>query len=150
MNALRPAQGKADPAVYLQFRENAVKFRPSRLPENAIHVILMDWHVPSGTFTVLAAVDGTASLYLSSGGGPPWRRVASCVTEPASEAGCALTQMVFANFRPAASHPLPVPGSVSFYVATSSGVYVAVSSEDDLKSGISPFKALNCDVYDRH
>lgn len=142
MNAQRPDQGKVDPAVYLRLRENALKPRPSHLPEDAIQVILMDWHVPNGTFTVLAAVDGTASLYLSSGGGRLGGGQRHARLNQQAKQAVALTQVMLAEFRPTATYPLPVPGSVSFYAATSSEMYVAVALEEDLKFAMSPLRAL--------
>jgi hypothetical protein len=62
--------GKADPAIYPKMRQHAFTMRPRPdTPPDTISVVLMDWHVGNGTATVLAAADGSASLYLSSGGG---------------------------------------------------------------------------------
>ncbi|HEX6495514.1 MAG TPA: hypothetical protein VF018_08530, partial [Acidobacteriaceae bacterium] len=63
------AHQRADPAIYVQLREHALQLRLSYLANNSVQVVLMDWNVSNGTATVLAAADGTASVYLSSGGG---------------------------------------------------------------------------------
>jgi hypothetical protein len=61
---------KANPAIYPKLREHALlKIRLNNLSGDSVHSVLMDWHVTNGTATVFAAADGTASLYLSSGGG---------------------------------------------------------------------------------
>ena len=60
---------KADPAVYSQMRRQALEMQVRDVARGAVQIVLMDWHVDKGTVTVLAAADGTASLYLSSGGG---------------------------------------------------------------------------------
>src|SRR4051794_8368734 len=55
-------------AIYFQMRANVLQ---ARLPtaDDEVRIVLMDWHVGNGTSSVLAAADGTASIYLSSGGG---------------------------------------------------------------------------------
>jgi hypothetical protein len=60
---------KADPAVYSQMRRQALEMQLPDVARGAVQIVLMDWHVDKGTVTVLAAADGTASLYLSSGAG---------------------------------------------------------------------------------
>ena len=60
---------KTDPAIYSQMRRNALEARLPGIGRDAVHVVLMDWHLEKGTATVVAAADGSASLYLSSGGG---------------------------------------------------------------------------------
>jgi hypothetical protein len=65
------AEPKADPAIYPKLRSHALGIRLGGLAEGAVHAVLMDWHVNTGTVTVMAAADGTASLYLSSGCGSP-------------------------------------------------------------------------------
>ena len=61
--------GKTDPAIYPRLRDKALKIRLPNLPPGSVHAVLMDWNVTNGTATVLAGAEGTASIYLSSGGG---------------------------------------------------------------------------------
>jgi hypothetical protein len=133
---------RADPDMYAKLRGNALKLRSSKLPESAVHVVLMDWHVTRGTVTVLAAVDGTASLYLSSGGGFLGGGQRHEQLNRQAKQAVALAQVILPQFQSASTYPLPAPGWVSFYAATSSGVYTAQALEDDLKSGTSPLNAL--------
>lgn len=67
-DAGKPA-AKADPAIYSKMRLGALGRELPETAKGAVLLTLMDWHVPNGTFTVLAAWDGTASIYLSNGGG---------------------------------------------------------------------------------
>lgn len=60
---------KADPATYSMLRRHSLEMRLPRTPPRAIQSVLMDFHVDHGTATVVASADGSASLYLSSGGG---------------------------------------------------------------------------------
>jgi hypothetical protein len=58
-----------DSSVYMGLREKALRLRLPQFEQNAVQAVLMDWFVGKGTATVVAIVDGTASVYLSSGGG---------------------------------------------------------------------------------
>ena len=37
--------------------------------DHSVHAVLMDWNIGKAVASVLAVADGTASVYLSSGGG---------------------------------------------------------------------------------
>jgi hypothetical protein len=137
-----PAPGKADPAIYPKMREHALTMRLPNLPVDAVSIVLMDWHVTNGTATVMAAADGTASIYLSSGGGflgggqryLPMREAAQKAVQMATSSQ--------SRFEPTETTPLPPAGQVYFYITTSSGVRRAVAREADLRSGTDPLSAL--------
>lgn len=98
----------------------------------------MDWGIPAGTATVAAFADGTASVYLSSGGGflgggqahESIRNAAIKTVEIAGE--------LKALMQPTTTYPLPQRGQVIFYVRTDGGVLTATVPEDDLRSHGSP------------
>src|ERR1700761_6513254 len=128
--------GKADPAIYPKLREHMLQLRLPNLPDGAIHAVLMDWPVTNGMMTALAATDGTASLYLSSGGGflgggqkyPAIREAALNAVEVAGRA--------FAQAPPAAP-----PGGQSTITSTSTLVIVPTlvrSTSGDLVYGLKP------------
>ena len=103
--------------------------------------VLMDWNVTNGTATIVAMSDGSASIYLSSGGGflggkgqEPIRRAAVNAVRIAAGAQ---SQMVKTE-----TFPLPDAGQVRFYTLTDSGVYTVSASEVDLKKGTSPLSDL--------
>jgi len=133
---------KADPAIYPKLRERALETRLSNLADGAVHVVLMDWNVPNGTVTVMAAADGTASLYLSSGGGfigggqkfPEIREAALRAVEIAAT--------MMPQFQPSESRDLPAAGTIYFYVTTNAGVRRAVAMEARLRTGDDPLGAL--------
>jgi len=99
-----------------------------------IWAVIMDLPVSSAIATVVAFADGSASIYLSSGGGfigggqkPPVRQAAQTLVA----AGAAAR----ASFTPTTTFPLPAAGQVRFYARAGVGVLVADASEEALKSG---------------
>ncbi len=102
----------------------------------------MDWGLERGTATVVAIADGTASVYLSSGGGflgggqshESIRAAAKKIVEIADE--------VQPLMHLATSYPLPHRGQVTFYLLTDDGIFTATANDDDLKSHRSPFSEL--------
>jgi hypothetical protein len=138
----RPAPGKADPAIYPKLRAHALAMRLPNLPSDAVFAVLMDWHVGNGTATVLAAADGTSSIYLSSGGGflgggqryPKMREAAQQAVQLATSSQ--------SRFEATETTPLPPSGEVYFYISTSSGVRRAIGRDADMRSGTDPLLAL--------
>lgn len=141
-SAQDPAPTKADPAIYPKMRANALAMRDPNLGSGAVSVVLMDWHVANGTASVLAASDGTASIYISSGGGfigggqryPQLREAAQQVVHLATN--------LISQFAATKTTDLPPSGEVYFYVTTSSGVRRAVAKEANLRNGTDPLMAL--------
>src|ERR1019366_7738960 len=96
--------------------------------------VLMDWGIPAGSATVVATADGTARVYLSSGGGflgggqshESIRTAAKRALETADEAQPLM--------HPTTNYPLAQLGQVNFYVLTDAGVFTTSASEDDLRS----------------
>jgi hypothetical protein len=133
---------KADPAVYSQMRRAALEKHFSHLAREAVHLVLMDWHVDKGTVTVVAAADGSASLYLSSGGGftGGGQKFAE-IREAALHAVAVATSLRY-HFDPTDSTPLPSLGDVTFYVTTGTEVRRAVAPEAKLRAGADPLAAL--------
>ena len=134
---------KADPAAYPLMRENALmRLRIKNLPDDAVHIVLMDWNVGRGTATVLAAADGTASVYLSSGGGfigggqkyPEIRKAALHAIYLATGS--------LSQFEKTEKADLPPAGDVYFYLTTSSGVRRAIAKEVSLRDGTNPLSSL--------
>jgi hypothetical protein len=101
----------------------------------------MDWGINAGTATVVAMSDGSASIYLSSGGGS----LGGIGQEPirnAAKKAVALAEEVQPLMKEAKAFPLPTTGQVQFFVLTDAGVYTAGTSDADLRSGQSPFAKL--------
>ena len=96
---------------------------------------------------MVAAADGSASLYSSNGGAylggkaeEPIRRAAQRAVEVVGE-----TQRLTHE---TATFPLPRPGEVIFYLLTDSGVYTVSSSQDDLNSTSHPLRRLGDAMQD--
>jgi hypothetical protein len=135
---------KYEPAIYAQVRERALTSPqpPTSESDYIPHVVLMDWIIKSGSFTVLAAADGTASVYLSSGGGyiggsPSDPAIRLAALNAIKEAG-----RVIVHTTQAKDHSLPSPGEVRFYFVNALGVFVSTVPETLLRTGNHPFCPL--------
>ena len=133
----------ADPSIYLKLRENALRqVRLGNLSGDSVHSVLMDWRIDRGMITVLAAADGTASIYLSNGGGyigggqkyPEIRQLAIYAVQTAAS--------LFSQFQVTATIDQPVAGDVFFYLTTKNDIRLAVAKEADLGSKECPFTPL--------
>ena len=101
----------------------------------------MDWGVTKGTATVVAMSDGSASVYLSSGGG----FVGGIGQEPirnAAQKAVAIARDLQLPSNPVSTYPLPEQHGVFFYFLTDAGVYVAQSSDQEMKSSSHPLKKI--------
>jgi hypothetical protein len=134
---------KADPIVYSKLRENALRqVRLNSLSDDAIHLVLMDWNINDGMVTVLAAADGTASIYLSGGTGfiggsqkyPEIRETALLAVRLAAE--------LSSQFSAAEATALPSEGEVFFYATTNIGLRKSSATVSDLSSGTGPLAQL--------
>src|ERR1700722_2102941 len=101
-----------------------------------------DFTVRNGSATVVAILDGTGSLYLSSGGG----FIGGGQSHESIRSGAKKTVEI-ANqaqhlMQPATNYPLPQPGEVTFYVLTKTGVFTASTPERDLQSQSNPLSSL--------
>jgi len=104
--------------------------------------VVMDWGIPTGTATVVALADGTASVYLSSGGGligggqshESIRNAAKQVVEIANE--------VQPSMHATSDYPLPQNGQVMFYLLSDSGVFTGAASDEDMRGHRNPLYKL--------
>jgi hypothetical protein len=131
-----------DPLMYLKLRDRALHFRLPGLKENAIHAVLMDWFVGTGTATVVAVADGAASVYLSSGGGFTGGSESNTALRETALQAVQIAGRQRSLFRPIDDAVLPVPGEVLFYLTTSAGIHVAKANEDNLTAGTDQLTAL--------
>ena len=103
---------------------------------------IMDWGVANGTATVVAVSDGTASVYLSSGGGgigggqshESMRKAARNMVSAAIE--------LQPQMRATDAFPLPQKSQVTFYVLTDAGVFTVCATQDELSSHSHPLSKL--------
>jgi hypothetical protein len=101
----------------------------------------MDWDVHSGTATVVAMSDGSASIYLSSGGGSIGGIGQEAIRNAARRA-VGLAADVQPQTKETTAFPIPDVGQVQFYVLTDAGVFAATVPEADLRAGRGPFSNL--------
>lgn len=99
-----------------------------------VWAVLMDMGSSEGTATLLAVVDGTVSLYTSTGGGvigagehPSIRRRAMKFISSA--------ERYFEEFQKTSESPLPAPGRIRFYLMTFSGTFTGDFDENALGEG---------------
>lgn len=94
----------------------------------------MDWGIPAGTATVAAFADGTASVYLNSGGGFLGGGQAHESIRNAAIKTVQIAGELKALMQPTTTYPLPQRGQVIFYVRTDAGVLTAMVPQNDLRS----------------
>jgi hypothetical protein len=103
--------------------------------------VVMDTTYPEGSVSLLALSDGSASLYLSTGGGmiggQGHEHVAAAARAFVGEATRHLDRFI-----PAGETSLPPPGVTCFYVRTEKGTVTAEAAEADLGAGNDPLSPL--------
>jgi hypothetical protein len=134
--------GKADPSIYPKMREHALQIQPPSREPGSVGAILMDWHVGNGTASVLAAFDGTASVYLSSGDGFIGGGQSYPEVREAALRAVRIASGLMAQFEKTDGFDLPARDNVAFFVTTNDGVHKAEASEAELRSGTSSLTAL--------
>lgn len=147
--------GSRPPAsdVYLKLRTNALNAASDRDrppdPHAQIRVVLMEMGMSDAVATFACYADGTASLYLSTGGGVIGGGEHESVRTACLEM-MSLTNKYAHDFIAACNRvsafPFPAEGEVFFYLVTGEGVYQARCREDALEAQRDPFSALfnNC------
>jgi hypothetical protein len=143
-----------DPKVYFGLRNlmlegTRAKFgiSPGTRPTEA-YGVLMDWGIPAGSATVVAIADGTASVYLSSGGGFLGGGQSHESIRTAAKRAVQVSDEVQALMHSTTTYPVAQPGQVNFYVLTDAGVFTASASEDDLRGHSGPFYKLGDSMQD--
>ncbi len=138
--------GATDPSVYMGLRDLALHNAPA--PPDAANkpnepfAVIMDWGINEGTATIAAFSVGTASIYLSSGGGflgggQSHESIRSLARQIIKIAGETMPLM-----QRTTSYPLPEQGHVIFYARTPSGIFTATAYEEELSSHRSPLSKL--------
>jgi len=136
-------------SVYLGLRDQALKLKREKMglptPSKPTEpwAALMDWGLgSSGTATIVAISDGTASVYLSSGGGSIGGGQSHDSIRKAAQKMVSAAAEFQPDMRAANSFPLPHTGQIIFYVLTDAGVFTATASEGELSSHRHPLSKL--------
>ena len=103
---------------------------------------MMDWNTGNGLATVVAVADGTASIYLSSGGGSIGGGQSHPEIREAALKAVSLAAEFQPRMQPAAIYPLPEPGGVIFYAVTDAGVYSSSGTAEELAAQRHPLSRL--------
>lgn len=103
--------------------------------------VLMETHYPEGVVTQAALLDGTTSLYFSTGGGILGSGNQAQVGK-AARAMLAVAEAHLELTHPVKACPLPPPGRVAFHLLTYGGLRTAQADVGDLVAGTSPLAAL--------
>ena len=101
----------------------------------------MDWTTANGIATVVALSDGTASIYLSSGGGFIGGQSKEPINNAAKQA-VLLAASCQPESPPTTTFPLPESKQVFFYLLTDKGVFTASGDEQELVNGTQPLSKL--------
>jgi hypothetical protein len=134
---------KADPSAYNGLRDLVFRMKLQRPEDDGVQLVLMDWNIGKGVASVLASSDGTASVYLSSGGGyigggqryPTIRETAIRATEIATRLS-PLARL---------TETFEIPSDereVFFYLRSRTGVYRAIAKVTELGNRTDPFTDL--------
>jgi len=127
-------------------RENVLRMQIPGPPVEGVRLVLMDWIVGNGTASVLATFDGTASVYLSSGGGfigggqrhPEIAEAAKSAVKLAQE----LLPAAMKSDAKVDAFELPQGDSVYFYLRTNDAVFLAIAKEQAMAAGSDPLTPL--------
>lgn len=104
--------------------------------------VIMDWGVTEGTATVVAFSDGTASVYLSSGGGSIGGGASHESIRKAAQRMVAVAAECQPQTHATTTYPLPQRAHVIFYLLTDSGVFAANAPQEELSSHRHPLSKL--------
>jgi hypothetical protein len=102
----------------------------------------MDWSMDRGVATVVALSDGTASIYLSSGGGSIGGGQSHELIRKEARNAVTIAAKFQPTMRAASIYPLPAQDHVSFFVLTDAGVFSESVSVKDLSSHGDALSAL--------
>ena len=102
----------------------------------------MDWNVGNGTATVLAAADGSASVYLSSGGGFIGGGQKYPVIRDAALHAVQIAAGLLLQFKSTETVDLPSANDAFFYLKINNELQLAVATEANLRTGADPLATL--------
>jgi hypothetical protein len=144
----KPGESKSSPEDIYQGLRN-LAFQNSRaklgLPQPTKPTqpwgAIMDWGVTNGTATVVAYSDGSASVYLSSGGGYLGGFSHESI-RTAAQKMIAMAAESQSQTHATTVHPLPQRGQVIFYLLTDQGLFTANASQEELSSHRHPLSKL--------
>lgn len=94
--------------------------------------VVMDWGMARGTATVTALSDGSASIYLSSGGGSIGGGQSHESIPVAAKNAVTIAAKLQPTMRATTRYPLPTQDQLIFYVLTDAGAFTESASVKDV------------------
>jgi hypothetical protein len=123
--------------VYQGLRKKILDLKSEQLGASATEAVLavvMETGYPEAVATLVAVIDGSASLYFSNGGG-----IIGAGESPEPNAAARRVVAQAADFRAACTltneFPLPQKAYTRFYIITPKGILTSEAKEDDLGNG---------------
>lgn len=118
---------------------------------NQVWGVVTDIAMQSGSVCLVAFIDGSASLYYSTGGVIKGAVGEDNIMNAATDYAM-LCQKFISNTKRTMDFPLPKPGEITFYMLTTNAVYSASAPKTELAGGsniLSPlFHAANNLIYE--
>jgi hypothetical protein len=123
--------------AYQGLRQQILELKSEQLgisTTEAVLAVMMETGYPEAVATLVAVVDGSASLYFSNGGG-----IIGAGESPEPNAAARRVVAKAAEFRTACiltnEFPLPRKAYTRFYIVTPKGILTSEGKEDDLGNG---------------
>jgi hypothetical protein len=128
--------------MYRKLRDQMLQSKQRGFEPDAVQAVFMDWNIGNGTATVFAAADGSASVYLSSGGGYIGGGQKYPAIHNAALDAVQIAARLLSQFKPAETIDLPSADDVFFYLKTSRELQLAIAKEANLRAGTDPLADL--------
>jgi hypothetical protein len=123
--------------AYQGLRQQILELKSEQLGAStteAVLAVMMETGYPEAVATLVAVMDGSASLYFSNGGG-----IIGAGQSSAPNAAARMVVAKAADFRAACTltneFPLPQKAYTRFYIITPNGILTTEAKEDDLGNG---------------
>jgi len=126
--------------IYQTLRNKLLSLNPREVDITAttehptVWGVMMETAYPEAIVTLAALVDGTTSLYFSSGGG-----ILGSGNHPtvgtAARQMVSIAEMALEFTQPVKEYPSPIAGNIRFYLLTFEGIHSAECPERELQSG---------------
>lgn len=135
-------------AAYLGLRNlalskaSAEKEQPSKTDPNDPLAVLMDMSLTPRTVTVVAYADGTASIYMSNGGGFLGGGQKYASIREAAHKMLATAHQLQSKMQITKQFPLPEKGEITFYLVTTGGVYTVRAPRAKMGKKTQPLTEL--------
>ena len=152
MRLRRGSDAERPPAeVYIGLRQQVLGLTPAQLGDEVVDepilALLMETGYPDAVATLVAVVDGTSSLYFSTGGGLLGGGEHGAVAQ-ASRRLLETAREFLPQLLSVPDAPLPAQGQSQFVAVTPEGLRAAVAAEEELGEGHHALSPLFYSAHD--